>query len=96
MSTERGSICITTGILGESPELLFLFVVNRVLSQSGAILFDLKFFATRLFTNGIVVVTRFFTNEVQYFEFLFAFTLFGHGHSKPTEGLFRIFSSIGL
>ena len=88
MSTEGGSICITTEILGESPELLFLFVVNCMFSQSRAILFDLQLLTTRLFANGVVVVTRFFTNEVQYFKFLFAFTLFGHGHSKPAEGLF--------
>ena len=56
-------------------------------TQTGAILLDFEFFSTRFFANRVVVVTRFFTNEVQYFKFLFTFTLFGHRHSQLAEGL---------
>jgi len=56
-------------------------------AQTGTVLLDFQFFATRFFANRVVVVARFFANEVKYFKFLFTFTLFGHRHSQLTEGL---------
>lgn len=56
-------------------------------AQAGTILLDLEFFAARFFANCVVVVARFFANEVKYFKFLFTLTLFGHRHSQLAEGL---------
>lgn len=53
--------------------LLLLFRVQRVLSQAGAVFADFQLFATRFAADGVVVITRFFADEKDNFDFFLAF-----------------------
>lgn len=56
-----------------SARLLLFLNVNRVLSQTGAVLLDLQFLTTAFAAQGVVIVPSFLANEVHNFQFLFAF-----------------------
>lgn len=60
--------------LAKFSRLLLFLGVKRVLPQPRAVLFDFQLFATRFASQGVVVVAGFLTDEVDYFEFLFAFS----------------------
>lgn len=65
--------------------LFLLFNVDRVLTQTGAVLLQAELFATWLAAERVVVVARFFANEKYGFSFLI---LLGHGLDQlPVYGL---------
>src|SRR5579871_5149664 len=57
--------------------LLFLFRVNGVLAQPGAVFTQLELFAAWLAAHGVVVVAGFFTDQKHGFRFLFTLS---HGY----------------
>ena len=82
----RSITCIQTATRVESCNrayfcfsgLLFLFVVDRVLLQTRAKLFQFQFLSARFSADGVVVITGFFANQEHHFGFFLAFTFFGH------------------
>lgn len=69
--------------------LLFLFAVQRVPAQTGAVLLDLQFLTARLAFERVVVIAALVTNEENRFGFLFAF---GHRWTLELDefGSFRL------
>ena len=57
--------------------LLFLFDVDGVLAKSWRKLFEFKLLAATFLTNGVVVITCLFANEMEDFQFFLTFACHG-------------------
>ena len=84
-----GSSCQRRSSAGHhSASLLLLFYVNRVLTQTRAVLLQAKLFATWLAAERVVVVARLFANEKYSFSFLI---LLGHDWDQlPVYTVYRL------
>jgi len=61
--------------------LFFLFVMNGMFPKSGAVFAQFEFFPSRLFSDGVIVISGLFTDEKNCFRLFFAFFTFCHVRS---------------
>jgi hypothetical protein len=69
--------------------LFFLFRVHRVFAEAGAEFFELQLFTAGFAAEGVVVIARFFADEEDGFDFLFAFSG-SHGGERVRGSEFRV------